>query len=376
MSNIKIVEVTNNKKGMKDFINVQYAVYKNDENWVPPLRLERKMFFGKKNPFYEHAEVAFFVAYRDENPVGRVTAHIDHNYNERYDTIQGFFGFFECEERTETAELLMDTAEKWVKEKKCDSIIGPMNFSTNNEVGFLQDGFDRPPVIMMTYTKKYYLEIFENMSYKMEKVLNAYWFGDVQKTPEIITGYAEKLKKKYGEKITMRNIDLKNLKSEIDIVLDIFNEAWSDNWGFVPMTEGEIKNMADELKMVADSKLTFIMYKDDEPVAFLIGLPDLYEVLGKIKDGRILPVGVFKLLFGRKNIKTVRVLLMGVRKKYRKLGLDFLMYQSVFEDGYEEGYRNVEMSWILDDNKNMNSTLQKIGADLYKKYVIYKKEIN
>ncbi len=377
---ITVSEVTNNPKGLNDFINFPYTLYKDDSSWVAPLLLERKEFFNtKKNPFFDHAEVAFFVAYKNDIPVGRITAHIDENYNSRYGINQGFFGFFESEENYETAASLVEAAKKWLKEKNCPSAIGPMNFSTNHEIGFLLEGFDRSPVVMMTYTKKYYPGFFERMGFEIEKILNAYYLEDIKQPPEIVSEYAEKLKNKFGKDISIRHMDFKNMKNDLDIILEIFNEAWSSNWGFVPMTEAEIEQMAKELKLIADPNITYILYKNNEPAAFLVGIPDVNQALLPLKNGKLFPFGIFKLLTGLRKITTVRVLLMGVKPKFRLLGLDFLMYNEIFSYRYKQkksDFRNVEMSWILEDNKNMNSALVRMGANLYKKYVVYKKSLH
>lgn len=373
---ITIKQVNNNKKGMKDFIDLPYSLYSNDKNWCPPLKIERKRFFSNKNPFMLHSKIAYFVAYKGSNPAGRVTSHIDYGYNSYYNTRQGFFGFFESIESLEVAEKLMHSAENWIKSSGIDSIIGPFNFSTNHEIGFLIKGFEMPPVMMMPYTKKYYPALFYNLGYQKEKELIAYWLGDVTGVPGIVAKSAEKIHKKFGDSIKIRNIDMKNLNSDLSIVLDIYNEAWSKNWGFVPMTDEEITEMVKELKFIANPDVTFILYKSGQPAAFLIALPDINQVLMKIKKGKLFPSGMFKLLFLRKKIDTIRVNLMGVKNKYRKLGLDFLVINRVFKDGLKKThYRNVEMSWILEDNTLMNRIFKRLSANPYKRYIVMKKKL-
>lgn len=361
---------------MQDFINLPYSIYSNDKNWCPPLKIERKKFFSDKNPFMLHSRVAYFVAYKENRPIGRVTSHIDEIYNSYYNTQQGFFGFFESIESLEVAEKLMYSAEKWIKASGINSILGPFNFSTNHEVGFLTKGFEMPPVLMMPYTKKYYPVLLYKLGYQKEKELIAYWLGDVTEVPKIVARSVEKISKKFGDSIKIRNIDMKNLNSELSIILDIYNEAWSKNWGFVPMTDKEITEMARELKLIANPDVTFILFKNGKPAAFLIALPDINQVLMNIKNGKLFPSGIFKLLFLRKKIKTIRVSLMGVKSKYRKLGLDFLVINRVFKDGLEKTpYRSVEMSWILEDNALMNRIFERLKADPYKRYIVLKKKL-
>ncbi|MFQ5559758.1 MAG: hypothetical protein ACE5FU_04115, partial [Nitrospinota bacterium] len=304
---ITVVDVTKKKRGMRDFIDLPYHLYSLDKNWCPPLKIERKRFFSDKNPFMQHSSVAYFVAYEGPSPVGRVTAHIDAEYNKYYKTRQGFFGFYESIESPSVATTLLAAAENWILEQGIDSITGPCNFTTNHEVGFLTEGFNRPPMLLMPYTKSYYPDLFYSLGYKKEKELLAYWLGDVPRTPKNVTESARKISEKLKGTIDIRHIDMKNLKSELKIVLDIYNEAWSKNWGFVPMTDAEISETASELKLFVNPNLTFILYKDRTPAAVLLALPDIHQVLMKIRDGKLLPFGIFKLLFERKNISRMRV---------------------------------------------------------------------
>lgn len=373
---IIVKHVNHDRRGMKDFIDLPYSLYRNDKNWCPPLKIERKRFFSNKNPFMLHSSVAYFVAYQGNRPVGRVTSHIDKIYNSYYNTRQGFFGFFESIENLETAEKLLSAAENWIKERGINSILGPFNFSTNHEVGFLTKGFERPPFIMMPYTKKFYPEMLYKLGYHKEKELIAYWLSNVTDVPEIVAKSSKKISEKFSDSVEIRNLDVKRLDSELNLVLDIYNEAWSKNWGFVPMTDKEISETAQELKFIANPDITFILYKDRKPAAVLIGLPDINQVLIKIKDGKLLPSGIFKLLFLRKNINHMRVTIMGVKGEYRKQGLDFLLINQVFREGLNKTpYRSVEMSWILEDNILMNRIFKRLNAEPYKKYVILKKRL-
>lgn len=367
---IAVKRVNRDKRGLKDFIDFPYWLYRNDKNWCPPLRLERKRFFSHKNPFMLHSKVVYFVAYEGKRPAGRVTAHIDEIYNSYYNTRQGFFGFFESIESLEAAEKLMSSAENWLKSNGIYSIMGPFNFSTNHEVGFLTKGFERPPVIMMPYTKKYYPDLLYKLGYQKEKELIAYWLGNGTKIPEIVRKSAEKLTKRFGDSVEIRNTKMKNLRADLGITFDIYNDAWSKNWGFVPITNREIDEVALGLRLVADPGTTCLLYKNGEPAAFMIAVPDINEVLINIKEGRLFPTGVFRLLLFRKYIQNVRVILMGVKGKYRRLGLDFLMYYKYL---YESSCNGIEMSWILEDNVMMNSVFERLNADPYKRYVILKK---
>ncbi len=373
-----VKQVDEDRKGMKDFIGLPYSLYRNAPHWCPPLRMERKKFFSAENPFMRHSEVAYFVAYEGKTPVGRVTAHIDAIFNKYYNTRQGFFGFFEAIESKEVAQKLMQAAEAWLQSRQMDSVMGPFNFSTNHEIGFLIRGFERPPAIMMPYTHKYYPGLLKELGYEKEKELLAFFMNKETEIPGLFTTMARRVSKELGDTVQIRNFDLNDLKSQLKVILEIYNEAWNKNWGFVPMTDEEIDLMASQLKLFADTNFIYILYKDDEPAAFLLALPDMNEVLSQIPDGRLFPTGFFKLLSFRRYIKTGRILLMGVKSRFRNQGLDILLYQRMIQNSRTkttDQLRNLEMSWILEDNTVMINILKSLNADPYKSYLIVKKDL-
>lgn len=375
---ITVKEVTTDKKGLKDFINLQYDLYRDEPNFVPPLRIERNIFFNqKKNPFFEHAQGAYFVAYGGEKAVGRITAHTDENYDKYHNCKQGFFGFYESENSAEVCRELCSSAEKWLLARGVRNILGPMNFSTNHETpGFMVKGFDTPPILMMPYTKKYYPDLFKALGYTKAQLLIAYDLHDVKKVPDVVSDYYKKFTEKYGDEVTIRHLDMKNLNADVRIILDIFNEAWCNNWGYVPMTDKEIDQMASELKLIVNPAVTYLLFKNGEPAAFQLAMPNINEILIKIKDGRLTPAALYKLLFWRNRIHYIRVLLMGIRPKFRRLGLDFIMYYHIFNDGLQKTqYRSVEMSWLLESNTMINAVMKRLDADPYKEYLIVSKEL-
>ncbi|GJL77794.1 MAG: hypothetical protein NPINA01_07830 [Nitrospinaceae bacterium] len=374
-----VKQVDGDKKGMRDFLELPYSIYKDEKNWCPPLRFERKTFFSRKNPFMKHSEVAFFVAYQGDLPVGRVTAHRDDIYDKFYNTRQGFFGFYESVKEDEVAEQLMLSCEEWIRSKGIDSLMGPFNFSTNHEVGFLIKGFDRPPVIMMPYTKPYYPEQLNKLGYQKEKELLAFWIDKNTEKPELFTVMAKRIARELEDSYEIRTLNMAQLKSELKIILDIYNEAWNKNWGFVPMTEEEIDDMAKQLKYIAQPDYIYLLYKEGDPAAFLLGLPDINNVLMHIKSGKLFPTGIFKLLSFRKYIQTGRVLLMGVKSQFRNQGLDVLLYNRVIEDIFSKlpkQVKNAELSWILEDNQVMVNILKSMNSDPYKRYLIVKKNLD
>lgn len=375
---VVVKQVTGDKKGMQDFIELPYSLYKNDKHWCPPLRFERKEFFSNKNPFMKHSEVEFFVAYEDNQPVGRVTAHRDENYDKFYNTRQGFFGFYESIESAEVAEKLMLASEDWMKTRGIDSLMGPFNFTTNHEVGFLTEGFDSPPVIMMTYTKPYYPEQLNQLGYQKEKELIAFWVDKNTITPELFVVMAKRVAREMEGSYEIRTLNMANFKSEIKIILDIYTEAWNKNWGFVPMTEEEIDDMAHQLKSIIQPEYVYFLYKEGEPAAILFCLPDINNALIHIKSGKLFPTGIFKLLFFKKYIQMGRVLLMGVKSQFRNQGLDVLIYNRMIEDmrtKMPKQVKGAELSWILEDNHVMVNILKTMNADPYKRYLIMKKSL-
>lgn len=379
---VTVEQVNDSKKGMKDFLVLPYSLYKTDKNWCPPLRFERKNFFSKKNPFMNHAEIGFFVAYKDNRPVGRVTAHRDDIYDNFYQTRQGFFGFYESIECNETAEKLMRACENWIKSRGMNSLIGPLNFSTNHEVGFLIKGFDRPPAIMMPYTKSYYPNQLAGLGYKKEKELLAFLIEKTMTVPEPFTVMArrisvmaKRISRKLQETYSIKTLNMADLKSELNIILDIYNEAWNKNWGFVPMTAEEIDAMARELKYIANPDFIYILYQQEKPAAFLLALPDINNALIHINSGKLFPAGIFKLLSFGKYITSGRVLLMGVKKQFRNKGFDLILYSRLIEEAQKQLNR-MEMSWILEDNRAMVNILKNLNADPYKRYLILKKSLD
>ena len=373
---ITVREVTGSRKGMKDFINFQYRLYKNEQNWCPPLRIERKRFFSPKNPYMHHSRVAYFVAYAGERPVGRVTAQIDGIYNRFHKSRQGFFGFFESIREREAAEKLMERAEAWVKSNGMNSIAGPLNFSTNHEIGFLTRGFERPNVTLMPYTKAYYPEFFHGLGYREEKRLLAYWMTGVREIPKILIRHAREVERRMGTSVRVRNLNMRKLGRDVRIAFDIYNEAWSRNWGFVPVRDEEVSEFALGLRLIGNSRIMFIAHMDGEPAGILIAIPDINETLIKVAGGRLSPQGVFRLLAGMKREKTVRVIIIGVKSGYRRLGLGLYLYYHLFRALVTStSFENVETSWVLEDNSGMSRIQQLLGADPYKKYVIFRKDL-
>ncbi|MFQ5650965.1 MAG: N-acetyltransferase [bacterium] len=369
MNTIDIVQV-HSRKDLNDFIKLPWKIYRDDEHWVPPLLIDMKRILNKnKNPFFLHSEAELFLARKNGELVGRIAAILNNNHNRFHDETTGFFGFFESVHDAEVASKLLETAKAWLRGKEMTLMRGPANFSSNDTWGLLYDGFDSSPVIMMTYNPRYYLSLAEEAGLKKCKELYAYCFDSSMPIPERFVKFAQKTLQ--DKTLTFRTINMKQFEQEVEIVKEIYNDAWQHNWGFVPMTDDEFKHLAEDLKPAVDPDIVYIAEVDGEPAGFSLAVPDFNEII-KDLNGRLLPFGIFKLLLNKKKIKRVRVITLGVRQKFqRKRGLAPAFYYETYRRGTEKGYSLGEFSWILEDNTLMNRALQGLGATIYKKYAIY-----
>lgn len=367
------------KKDLSRFIDLPYSLYKNDPQWVPPLKLERKEFFDpKKNPFYENAEVELFLALDGDKPVGRVSAQVNRLHNERYGEKTAHFGCFESVENAAVAEALFNATEGWAKSRGMTKITGPFTFSINEETGLLIDGFDRPPFPFMGHNPAYYGTLLEQNGYAKIKDLIAWIYDLEHPVPEPATQIADVVRTYPG--LTIREIDLKNIKRDIGIISDVFNSAWSKNWGFIPWTDSELKKMAKDLKMILEPKLALIAEVDGKPAAISICIPNYHEAIRDL-NGKLLPFGIFKLLYRLKikKPKSTRLALLGIKKEFRNdvlAGLSVLLYVEMHKRGLQLGHWGGELSWTLDDNDKINNGIRLMGGVPYKKYRVFEKSLS
>ncbi len=368
------IELVSDKQGLDRFIRFPWAVYAGNPNWVPPLLSDMRFVLGAKNPFFQHAEAAYFLAKDGGRVVGRVAAIIDRNHINVHNEQAGFFGFFECLPDPAIAEGLLSAASAWLRARDIEIMRGPMNPSTNDECGFLLEGFDSPPMIMMTYTQPYYLDYMERCGLTKAKDLYAY----ISIIREVSAGgRLERLASGVKARVpglTVRPADMKNFPRELSIVKDIYNSAWSHNWGFVPMTDEEIESMAKRLKPLIVPELLIMAEVNGDPAAFFMAVPDYNRVLKHI-NGQLGPVGILKFLWYSRRISDIRVLTVGVKEEYRKRGIEGLLYLESFKAALQKGYERAEMSWILEDNVLMRRGCELMGGKLYKKYRIYEKRL-
>jgi hypothetical protein len=376
MKGVEIRQVTD-ASDLKVFIDVPWAIYGDDPNWVPPLKFERKEAFSEKNPFFEHARWQAWLAYRNGVPVGRISAQIDALYLELHDAHTGFFGLIEAPEDPEVFAALFGAAGAWLKEQGMQTALGPFNLGINQEIGCLVDGFNSPPYVMMGHARPYYGALIEGQGYeKAQDVLSYELKKEMFALPDIV----QRMVQRQAGKMKLRQVDRKNTTAELEALRSIFNDAWSGNWGFVPFTEKEFNAVGKELFMIVPRDFTWIVEVDGEPAAFIVLIPNLNEVIADL-DGSLFPFGWAKLLWRLKvrSPKTARVALMGVRQKYQntRLGpaLAFRSIQALYEPTMKRNMEMMEMSWILEQNKGIRNIIEKVGGVVSKRYRLYRKSL-
>jgi len=356
---------------LKRFITYPFKKYRQDPHWVPPLLIdERQKFNPKKNPFYEHARVDLFFAERDGEVVGRIAAIDDDNHNQTHDDNLIFFGFFEAKDR-EAAEVLLARVEDWGQQLGRDSVRGPANPSMNDGAGFQIDAFDTDPYVMMPYNPPEYPRYVEAAGYHKVKDLYAWLFdATYQGMSDRIARIAQRVRKRYDPVVRPGN--MKRYKEELEILKRIYNEAWEKNWGFVRYTEAEFDRLASELKLIIDPDIALFLEVDGHMAGVAIGLPDANQVLKRMR-GRLLPFGIFHFLTRKKIIDQGRLPILGLMPEYRNKGLDLVLIDEIYKRATAKGYKRGELSWVLEDNKAMNRSIEASGAKLYKTYRMYQK---
>ena len=362
---------------LKHFLEVVDYIYRGDANYVRPLDMDLKQRLSKKNPFFEHAEATIFTAHRNGWCVGRCTAQIDREHLSRYNEDCGYFGFLDTIDDPEVSGALLDAAANWLRQRGMKKMRGPFSLSINDEMGCLVDGFDMPPMIMMQHHRPYQGALIEQAG--LAKAKDAYaWRYVVGELPP-------RAKKAHDEidampEVRSRHVDMKNLDAEVRTIMDIFNDAWSDNWCFVPYTENELIKMAEDMRLIGIPELTYITEIDGEPAAVAVALPNLNELIRDF-NGKLVPFGLPKLLWRLKvaGPTTARLLILGIRKKFRNqrkyAGLSTYLYAKLNQSGKHVGIRWGELSWTLEDNAPVNVGIKFMGGKVYKKYRVYEKEI-
>ena len=377
---ISVVPV-GNKKQLKQFINFPYDLYRGEKNWRAPLRFDRNAQINpNKNPGLDGMEIQHFLAFKDGAIVGRVSAMKNSAHLEIHSDNTGHFGFLDTQDDPDIAKALLGEVEKWHKERGLTRVLGPFNLGINEEIGILIDGFDTPPVMLMPYGRKDYPITMDALGFNKAKDMIAFW-ADMHagyprsKIVDIMVRLFDRT-----PNAVLRPMKAGKLLSEVETAIDIFNDAWSDNWGFVPFSKAQVKHMASELKPVMINDFFWFCEIDGNPAAFILMIPNVNEAADGL-DGKLLPFGWAKLLYRIKvkGLKTARIPLMGVSKEFRgtRIGtaMAAVLSEKAFEMGRKHGYTHVEMGWILEDNKSMIRIIEQAKGVPYKTYRMYEKEI-
>ncbi len=351
------------------FVKSWWPIYADCDEWVPPLVFERKDFLNpRKNPYFQVADVRLFMAYRDGRPVGTIAATVDHELQKTEPGI-GMFGFFEFEDDEEAARALFKAATDWLAKQGMHTARGPFNFNSNHEFGLLIDGFDTPPAISNPHNLPYYQRIYEEVL-GLEKAMDwyAYWMDKGPVPPTI-----ERIGKRFMDRnpnIEIRNLDLSKWDEEVALVKEIYNDAWTDNWGHIHMTDAEIDFLADGLKQILDPRLCFMAYVDGDAAAVSITLLD-YNQVAKKMNGHLFPFGWFHFLRERRRIDALRIFILGVKREYQRMPIGAPLYLKTWENGMTMDIKGAEASLILETNHRMRGALEKLGARIYKTYRTY-----
>ena len=372
---IRVAPVSNRRQ-LNAFIRLPWRLYAQDPLWVPPLKLERRLHFSSLNPYFAHSRWQGWIAWQGDRPVGRISAQVDELHRRHYGVQSGHFGFLECENNPDVMRALVAESERWLVQNQTEVITGPFNFSINQECGLLVDGFDTPPMIMMPYNHRWYADLLEQQGYAGAKDLYAYWIRPDFAIPRVM----QTLVDRFGKSVRLRGLNRKKFKQEMETLRDIFNDAWSDNWGFVPFTREEFAELGTSLRLFVPDDFILIAEHQGKAVAFIVILPNLNEVLHDL-DGNLFPSGLFKIIqaLRKRRIRTGRIPLMGVRKELQNtplgVALVLLVIYNLRQPVIDRGIEGVELSWILEDNQGMRSILERAGSRLYKTYRIYRKQL-
>ncbi len=358
------------------FLAVPHQIYASDPHWVAPLNFEQRQRFSPKNHFFQHARWRGWVARREGRLVGRITAQIDDLHLQQHGDGMGYFGMLEAEDDAGVFAALFAAAEGWLREQGMQRVRGPFNLHINEEIGLLVDGFSTPPFVLMGHGRPWYGSQVEACGYRPVKDVLAYHVQPDFEAPAVMTRLAQRV----SDKVTVRPLRRKQLEQETAVMLEIFNDAWASNWGFVPLVHDEFLETVKMLTLLMPNDYVQIAEYQGEPAAFIVALPNINEATRDL-GGKLLPFGWARLLWRLKvrHPKTARVPLMGVKQEYQhsRLGptLAFLVIDAVRQALHARGVTNVEMGWILEDNEGMRNIIETIGGKAYKRYRLYEKDL-
>jgi len=360
-----------------EFVKMAWRFYRKDPHWVPPLIGDQCAFIDPtRGVFFEHGEAELFLAFRGENPVGRISAHVNGRYDEHFHDLKGFIGFFECEDNQETAQALFTSAENWLRTKGRRTVEGPMSFGVYDEIGILVEGFDTDPYVFTSHNPPYYQRLFENAAW--QKSVDWYAFrgrADVF-SKDLDPRYfslSQRVLKRDG--MTMRSMDMKNhLEREAQIVQSIFASAWDKNWGHVPLSDKEFSRLKEGVKQFVVPELSFVAELNGTPIAFALSIYDANVAVKKV-NGHLFPFGFITILTQGKKTRRFRLILMGVLEEHRRQGIEIALIAHVIEEGLRRGFKEVEMSQVVETNEPMISSLEHLPVERYKTWRVYRKDI-
>jgi hypothetical protein len=371
---IKIIAVSS-KNELAAFIDFPHDLYKDDQYYVPELFIAQRDLLTK-HPFHKHNSLQCFIAYQGNKVVGRIAAILNNAHNSYNKANDGFFGFFDCINDKEISTLLFDTAKGWLIDRGVKGkFLGPVNFSTNEPCGLLVEGFDSSPFLMQTYNFPYYAQLIEGYGFDKDVDLIAWhWDGNNydDKSVRLLNALQERLKR---NNIVIRKVDLKKFKEETVKLREVYNSAWDQNTGFVPLTDEEFDYLANDLKLILDPDFALVAEQDGKIVAFGLALLNYNEIFKTIKRGRLFPTGIFKLLLNKKKIQSLRIYALGVVDGYRKMGIEACLYGTIIKNYTAKGLTHAEAGWTLENNTMINEAIKAIKGDPYKKYRLYQKQI-
>jgi GNAT superfamily N-acetyltransferase len=371
------IRTVRGRRQLKEFVKVPFRVHRDHPQWVAPLIFERMQFLDpRRNPWFEHGEAELLIAEREGEPVGRISAHLDRRWDEFQGGSDAMFGFFETVDDAEVAGALLEAASEWAAGHGRERVLGPMDFTTNDEIGVLIDGFERRPMILQPWHPPYYQQLVESLGFAkaMDVLMWELNFGDLKDgerfDPAIHAAAAKALEE---EGITIRSMRKREMADEVRRFMDVYNEAWGDNWGFVPITDAEVEFQAKNLKQVLDEEWTFMAEKEGEVIGAALTLPDINQVMARLR-GRLLPLGWLRFLRGRGGIDRLRVFALGVKHEYRRTGVAAGLYLKHLETAARPGaIKGGEMGWILETNEPMNRAMEGMGGKVVKRYRLYER---
>ncbi len=361
---------------VKRFIDLPYRLHAGTA-WIPPLKLERRLFLSRRlNPYFKHGEAEYFLAWREGRVVGRVTAQVDRAFNEYHGSRWGMFGFLEMEDDPEVAAALLDAATTWLRERGCERMVGPMDFSMNDESGILTEGFERDPLIRQPWHPPYYQRLCEGAG--LEKAMDLYsWQLDIENRERgellpVLFDLDKKAREEHG--VTMRKMTRRSLRADMDRFAEVYNAAWSENWGFVPYSKEDLDTYAIDMQLAFTPEWFMVAEQDGETVAVAITVMDLNQVLKKMK-GRIFPTGWWHYLRRHRIVDRVRVGFLGVKPEHQHTGVAAALYVEHFDTAARTPLKRGEAGWILETNEAMNRGLEAMGGEIVKRYRIYERTL-